>query len=299
MNNRKEGVGKGIRALLDTIESDIKTSSSQDPASFVQQIFMIPLEAVEVNPFQPRVDFDQERLKELADSILVHGVIQPITVRRVSAKKFQLIAGERRLKASRMAGLKEIPAFVRMANDQEMLEMALIENTHREDLNALEVAINYKRLIDECQLKQEELATRVGKDRSTVTNYLRLLKLPPTIQQGIKEKTISMGHARALINVEDPVAQLDIFNEAVKKDLSVRKIEQLVQDYENYGKVEKKEKEEYKLPAPYKKLQEKMASHFSTRVTLRRLRNGRGEIIISYFSDDDLERLTDLFGVQS
>lgn len=297
MSNKKEFIGKGIRALLDNIDQDIKVQSQQDPTSFVQQIFMIPLEAVEVNPFQPRVDFDVERLKELADSITVHGIIQPITVRRISAKKYQLIAGERRLKASKMAGLKEVPAFVRMANDQEMLEMALIENTHREDLNALEVAINYKRLIDECSLKQEELATRVGKDRSTVTNYLRLLKLPPTIQQGIKEKTISMGHARAIINVEDPIAQLDIFSEAVKKDLSVRKVEQLVKDYQHYGVVEKKEKHEYTLPHAYKKIQEKLASHFSTKVQLRRLKNGKGEIIISYFSDDDIQRITEMLGV--
>ena len=199
MNNKKDALGKGIRALLDSIDTSAPTQKEETTVTS-NTVNELPLEFIEVNPFQPRVDLDETRLNELADSIKIHGVIQPITVKKLSAKKYQLIAGERRLRASKMAGLTTIPAFIRTANDQEMLEIALIENTHREDLNAHEVAINYKRLMDECNLTQEDLAERVGKDRATVANYLRLLKLPPDIQLAIKNRTISMTHARAIIS---------------------------------------------------------------------------------------------------
>ncbi|TSA51397.1 MAG: ParB/RepB/Spo0J family partition protein [Sphingobacteriales bacterium] len=296
MSKGKEALGKGIRALLDDIDLSLQSPKGQTEKTTVPQgqSFVLPIEGIEVNPFQPRVDFDEQKLTELADSIRIHGVIQPITVRKISGNKYQLIAGERRLKASHMAGIKEIPAFVRIANDQEMLEMALIENTHREDLNSIEVAINYKRLIDECDLKQEELAERVGKDRTTVTNYLRLLKLPPDIQVAIKNKSISMAHARALITIENPLVQLHIFKEAIKNGLSVRQVEQMVRENAAPNKKKSAVVKEPALPYEYKRIQEKLQSHLGTRVSLKRLRGGKGEINISYFSDEDLERIKEI-----
>lgn len=294
MSSKKTDLGKGIRALLEGMDS-IPSAPKPDPAvASLGMVAKIPLEAIEVNPFQPRVDFDEARLKELADSVKIHGVIQPVTVKKLPNKKFQLIAGERRLRASKMAGLVEIPAFVRDANDQEMLEIALIENTHREDLNSLEVAINYKRLIDECNLTQEAMAERVGKDRATVANYLRLLKLPPDIQAALKSKTISMAHARTISGIEDPVAQLQLFREILTNDLSVRAVEQLARQHSTH---KKKSKETKELPYEYKRIQDKIASHLSTRVHVKPGRSGRGEIVIQYFSDDDLGRLMELMNV--
>ncbi len=287
MTNKRPDLGKGIRALLENMDSSVSNE-----ASILGSTTNIPMDQIEVNPFQPRHDFDEVALQELSDSIKVHGVIQPITVRKIAAKKYQLIAGERRLRAAKSAGLTEIPAFIRSADDEQMLEMALIENTHREDLNAMEVAINYKRLIDECNLKQEDLAEKVGKNRTTVTNYLRLLKLPPEIQQAIKSKVISMAHARAIINVEDPLVQLHIYKETVKHDLSVRAVETLVREYTRVKKPT--EKKSATLPFAYQRLQEKIASHLATKVVIQRKRLGKGEIVISFFSDTDLERLTDL-----
>ncbi len=293
MNNKKEALGKGIRALLDTIDTSV--AAQPQAAPLTNSVNEIPLEYIEVNPFQPRVDFDEARLKELADSIKIHGVIQPITVKKLTSKKYQLIAGERRLRASKMAGLTNIPAFIRTANDQEMLEIALIENTHREDLNAHEVAINYKRLMDECNLTQENLAERVGKDRATVANYLRLLKLPPDIQIAIKNKTISMTHARAIIGIEDPVAQLSLYKDIISKDLSVRAVEQLARAAKKSKKPVRNQREG--LPYELKRVQDKLASHLSTRVLVKNKRGGRGEIVIAYFSDDDLQRLMDLMNL--
>lgn len=287
MTNKRPDLGKGIRALLENMDSSVSNE-----ASILGSTTNIPMDQIEVNPFQPRHDFDEVALQELSDSIKVHGVIQPITVRKIAAKKYQLIAGERRLRAAKSAGLTEIPAFIRSADDEQMLEMALIENTHREDLNAMEVAINYKRLIDECNLKQEDLAEKVGKNRTTVTNYLRLLKLPPEIQQAIKSKVISMAHARAIINVEDPLVQLHIYKETVKHDLSVRAVETLVREYTRVKKPT--EKKSATLPFAYQRLQEKIASHLATKVVIQRKRLGKGEIVISFFSNTDLERLTDL-----
>lgn len=285
--SKKEALGKGIRALLENIDHESDESASKE-SSFVGAVNEIPLSQIEVNPFQPRADFDKQKLKELADSIKVHGVIQPITVRSLGANKYQLIAGERRLRASKVAGLDSIPAYIRTANDQEMLEIALIENIQRENLNAVEVAINYQRLIDECDLTQESLAERVGKERSTVTNYLRLLKLPPQIQQSIKERKISMGHARALITLDTVDAQLDVFKQITSKNLSVRQVEALVR---SYRKSEKIPQPKPKLPLAYQKLQDRLASHFSTKVTVKHNNSGKGEIVIHYFSDDDLNRL--------
>lgn len=296
-NKNKEALGKGIRALLQGIDDDME--GQQNPSIENEKspslVRNIPLEDIEVNPFQPRADFDEQSLAELAESISIHGVIQPITVRLLSEKKFQLIAGERRLKAAKMAGLETLPAYLRKANDQEMLEIALIENIQRENLNAIEIAINYQRLIDECELTQDALSKRLSKQRSTVTNYLRLLKLPPDIQIGIKTKQISMGHARALINVEDPDIQLDIFNQIVKKGLSVRKTEELVKKYNNQkqGK-EKKQPNTEKLPPSFQRVQDQLTDHFSTKVKLKRKNDQSGEIVINYQSDDDLNRILDI-----
>lgn len=289
--NKKEELGRGIRALLEGLDSDMSDEEKKEVAEkkLVGMINKIPLDQIEINPFQPRADFNAEKLSELAESIKIHGVIQPITVRRLNSSKYQLIAGERRLRAAKIAGLEEIPAYLRAADDQEMLEIALIENIQRENLNAVEIAINYKRLIDECQLTQEELGERVSKNRSTVTNYLRLLKLPPEIQQAIKERKLSMGHARALIAMEDVVQQLDAFKEILSKELSVRQAEQLVRNFSSGKK--KPVKKEQQLPLAYQRVQDELSSHFSTKVNIKYNESGKGQIIINYYSDDDLNRI--------
>ncbi|MBS1658451.1 MAG: ParB/RepB/Spo0J family partition protein [Bacteroidetes bacterium] len=287
MTNKRDDLGKGIRALLEGMDSSLSNEGALLGTSNA-----IPLSQIEVNPFQPRHDFNEQAMQELANSIRIHGVIQPITVRKISAKKYQLIAGERRLRAAKLAGLAEVPAFVRTADDEQMLEMALIENTHREDLNAIEVAINYKRLIDECNLIQEDLAEKVGKDRATVANYLRLLKLPPEIQQAIKDKTISMAHARALINVSDPVTQLQLYKEILDKELSVRQTEQLARDFTTTKK--RSDKKSPSLPHAYQRIQDRISSHLSTKVQIKRRRLGKGDIVIQFYSDSDLERLAEL-----
>lgn len=230
LSKKKDALGKGIRALLSDIDdsADVLKISATDEDSIINTVPKIKLEEIEVNPFQPRADFDPQALQELSSSIKVHGVIQPITVRKISDRKYQLISGERRLRASKMAGMKDIPAYVRTANDQEVVEMALIENIQREDLNAIEVALTYQRLIDECSLTHENLGERLGKDRSTVTNYLRLLKLPPEIQKALRSKVLSMGHARAIIAVPEVDKQLYVLKEIDSKGLSVRKTEELV-----------------------------------------------------------------------
>ncbi|TVR77030.1 MAG: ParB/RepB/Spo0J family partition protein [Chitinophagaceae bacterium] len=292
MSKQKEALGKGIRALLEGLDSDVKNESIPEQKKKISgSIIHIPLSQIEINPFQPRVDFDKEKLGELSDSIVVHGVIQPITVRMIQADKYQLIAGERRLRASKMAGLTEVPAFIRTADDQEMLEMALIENIQREDLNSIEIAINYKRLMDECEINHEKLGERLGKNRSTITNYLRLLKLPPEIQSGIKTKKISMGHARAIINVEDPVTQLAIYKDILKRDLSVRKVEEITRNLNDKTKP-KDENKKADLSPELKKIEDGLTSLFSTKVRIKKKSKG-GEINISFYSKEDLNRILD------
>ncbi|CAG0908034.1 unnamed protein product [Cyprideis torosa] len=256
-------------------------------------VVKIPLSQIEVNPFQPRVDFNQEALEDLAESIKIHGVVQPITVRKLGNKKFQLIAGERRLRASKLAGLNDIPAYVRLANDQESLEIALIENIQREDLNALEIALNYQRLIDECNLTHEDLSTRLGKSRTAVTNHLRLLKLPPDIQSALKSKSISMGHARALAGVDDVVMQLHVCKEIINKGLSVRQTEAMIKQSATKSKTKTSSS---KLPLAYQKLQDRLASNLSAKVQIKPKQNGSGEITIYFHDDDDLERLSEFLG---
>jgi ParB family transcriptional regulator, chromosome partitioning protein len=296
--NRKNALGRGLGALL---EDSPAKNKNQDilPEAVKTGIFEISLEEIQVNPFQPRIHFDKDALAELAESIRVQGIIQPITVRKLAPNEYQLISGERRFQASKIAGLSQIPAYVRTANDQQMLEMALIENIQRENLNALEIAHSYQRLLAECNLKQEELGDRVGKNRTTVNNYLRLLKLPPTIQAAIRDQQISMGHARAIINVEDVDRQLAIFKKTLEEDLSVRKVEALVKTL-NEGKSEKENEKPGLDPVKkyeINKIQQRLASHFGTKVSLKSDNKNKGEIKIPFNSATDLNRILEILEI--
>ncbi|WP_443940004.1 ParB/RepB/Spo0J family partition protein [Pedobacter sp. MW01-1-1] len=295
---RKTGLGRGLSALLDDSEAAHPPKQSVNPVSETEQVGSIShvnLSEIETNPYQPRTEFDQVALSELSDSIKVQGLIQPITVRKLSVHKYQLISGERRFRASKLAGLTQIPAYIRSANDQQMLEMALIENIQRENLNAIEVALSFQRMIDEVGLKQEQLGERVGKNRTTVTNYLRLLRLPPAIQASIRDQRISMGHARALINVEAVDAQLFIHQEIIDKNLSVRKVEEMVRNLQQGNALKPAEKTVAKgVSFQYQKLQDDLASKFATRVKLKVGQGGKGAIEIPFMSDDDLNRILEL-----
>lgn len=295
MSKRKSELGRGIRALLQNIDEETETTkvNLKEANSIINTVAKIRLDQIEVNPFQPRVEFNEIALAELSESIKVHGVIQPITVRKLGPNKYQLIAGERRLRASKMAGLDAVPAYVRSVNDQESLEIALIENIQREDLNAMEIAINYQRLIDECQLTHENLGGRLGKNRTTVTNYLRLLKLPPKIQEGLKGNFLSMGHARALIAIPEVEKQLYAYNEVTSKGLSVRKTEELVRLLTK-GTTQSKPKKPKGISPALKQVESRLADFFETKVKLRKGKGDKGEIIIPYFSDSDLERILEL-----
>ena len=302
--SKKKALGRGLSALLsdnspeDKLDVDIQSPASTPEKQAVPSgIAEIPVEQIEVNPFQPRTHFDQEALQELAESIKVHGIIQPITVRRLTDNQYQLISGERRFQASKLAGLKTIPAYIRSANDQQMLEMALIENIQRENLNAIEIALSYQRLISECSLKQDELGERVGKNRATVTNYLRLLRLPPDIQIAVRDNKLSMGHARAIINVENPDKQLYIFKKTLEEDLSVRKVEELVREM-SHRKAEKAESESGTgvsgaAGREIAQLQSRLSSHFGTRVVVKS-DGAKGEIKIPFLSVEDLNRIIDI-----
>ncbi len=300
MAKRKSALGRGLGALLDDSPSDVgapKKVSGQG-ASPKGGIAEIDIDKVEVNPFQPRKDFDQDALLELAESIKVQGIIQPITVRQLNDNAYQLISGERRLQASKLADLKRIPAYIRKADDQQMLEMALIENIQRENLNSIEIALSYQRLMDECKLKLEELGDRVGKKRSTVNNYLRLLKLPPTIQIALRDGQLSMGHARALISIENVDQQLAIFNKIISDELSVRKVEELVRKsvYGDEGQKEKS-KEAIEMSYEMKELQDRLSSHFGTKIKVSMASGDKGEIRIPYLDTDDLNRILDILAV--
>lgn len=293
-NYKKSALGRGLGALLE--DSPAKQRFGEILPDVVKTgIFEISLEEIQVNPFQPRVYFDKNSLQELAESIRVQGIIQPITVRKLAPNEYQLISGERRFQASKIAGLTKIPAYVRTANDQQMLELALIENIQRENLNALEIAHSYQRLLAECNLKQEELGDRVGKNRTTVNNYLRLLKLPPTIQAAIRDQQISMGHARALINVESIDKQLAIFKKAVDEELSVRQVEALVKALSEI-KDGKKANPELDPVKKYEisKIQQRLASHFGTKVSLKSDPKNKGEIKIPFNSATDLNRILEI-----
>ncbi len=296
MTIKKSALGKGLSALLESSDSDVTSNvNSASTGGVVGSIAQIPLEQIEPNPFQPRVDFDDTSLGELSTSIKEQGIIQPITVRKLGYDKYQIISGERRYKASKLAGLKTIPAYIRVANDQGMLEMAIVENIQREDLNALEVALSYKRLIDECGLTQEELSERLGKNRSTVTNFLRLLKLPPDIQASVRDGKISMGHARAILGVDDIDKQLYIYREILNKNLSVRDVELLARETGNKSTIKKK-KDEMKdqLSFEFSKIQNILTSHFGAKIQLQRANNGSGKIVIPFQNDEDLNRVLEL-----
>jgi ParB family chromosome partitioning protein len=296
-NNKKQALGKGIRALLNSIDEELSTTAEGVPAVSGQSagtIARLPVEQIEVNPKQPRRDFDEQALKELSESIKLHDIIQPVTVVKVGQNRFQLISGERRWRASKMAGLKDIPAYVRTADDQELLELALLENLQREDLNAIEIGLSYKRLMEECDLTQEQVAERMKKDRSTVTNYIRLLKLPPDIQKAVRDGDLSMGHARAIIGLDMIDQQLYVFREVKEKGLSVRQVEALVKDMladERPDVARGKTDKGNQLPPAYKRIEDNMASHFSTKVKVDRKKNGKGAILIEFYNDSDLERI--------
>ncbi|PLW95886.1 MAG: chromosome partitioning protein ParB [Marinilabiliales bacterium] len=288
--HKKKALGRGLDAILSSPETDI-TSTDISGGFVAGAIAEIAISKIEVNPFQPRTDFDQMELRELADSIKVQGVIQPVTVRKLGFDKYQLIAGERRLRASQMAGLDQIPAFIRVANDEQMLELALIENIHRKDLNAIEVAISYKRLIEECNLTQEKLSSRLGRNRSTITNYLRLLKLPPKVQIALRDELITMGHARALITVEDGVYQERLLDRIIDEDLSVRQIEQLVREKERPTSKKPETAVITDIPMKYQETPNALSRKFGTKVRLRRNNKGAGSIVIKFNSDDELDHI--------
>ncbi len=289
----KELLGKGIRSLLQSIDADLKTTSGSLKTTVVETATntnRIPVDDIEANPKQPRRDFEEKSLLELAESIKLHDIIQPVTVSKLSNGKYRLIAGERRWRAAKLAGINDIPAYVRQANDAQLLELALLENLQREDLNAMEVSLSYKRMMEELDYTQEQVAERMGKDRSTVANFIRLLKLPPDIQLAVRSGDLSMGHARALINVDTIDKQLFIFKEIKEKGLSVRQTEALVRNlYRQGGAVKKSSKSQ--LPAAFQRIEDKLASHFSTRVKLRHSRNGSGQIIIDYYSQEELNKI--------
>lgn len=298
--HRKIGLGKGLSALLDdTSKTSTSVAERQRSAEGVDpgvgQINDIAIENIAINPFQPRTDFDEAALNELAESIRVQGLIQPITVRKDGKGKYQLISGERRLRASKLAGLERIPAYVRTANDQQMLEMALIENIQRENLNAIEVALSFQRMIEECNLKQEELGDRVSKNRSTVANYLRLLRLPPAIQAAIRDGKIAMGHARAIVNIAEVDKQLYILGEILRNDLSVRKTEALARLIQQGNSTSSKgAPASPNLSFQFQKIEDDLASRLSSRVKLKVKDKGKGAIEIPFTSEDDLQRILEL-----
>jgi ParB family transcriptional regulator, chromosome partitioning protein len=302
MSTKRNALGKGLSALLENANTDITTKNKlEGEGKVVGAIANIEIAQIETNPFQPRTQFDVDALNELAGSIKEHGIIQPITVRKLGYDKFQLISGERRFRASQLAGLTSVPAYIRIANDQAMLEMALVENIQREQLDAIEVAISYKRLIDECNLTQEQLSQKVSKQRSTITNYLRLLKLPVEIQLAIRNGDLTMGHARALINIENEDRQLDIYNQIVLNNLSVRDVENLVRGVKTEIPASAPSKDPSKKPAEkgvltfeQQQIVEDLRAAFNTKVVINRDPKGKGKIVIPFRSDNDLRRILDL-----
>lgn len=290
---KKKELGRGIRALLANIDTQTKENQEEVVKQLSNTVARIPVDCIEVNPYQPRKEFDLVALEELAKSIQTYGLIQPITVRRLNENAYQLISGERRLRASKIAGLTELPVYIRLANDQEMLEMALVENIQRENLNAIEVAFTYQRLMDECKLTHDSLSQRVGKKRSTVTNYLRLLDLPPEIQSSLKLGEVSMGHARALLGVKEDIAlQLMLFNQIKGQGLSVRAVEELIRRHSENK--QPKRKNTAALPDAYIEVQNNLRNHLGTRVQLKRTNKGKGQIVINFNSDEELNRLLDV-----
>ena len=299
----KEALGKGIRSLLQSIDADLKTSSGHLKNTVVENVTStnrIPVNDIESNPKQPRHDFDEQSMQELSASIKLHDIVQPITVSKLPSGKYRLIAGERRWRAAKMAGLKDIPAYIRQANDDQLLELALLENLQREDLNAMEVALSYKRMTDEVGYSQEQVAERMSIDRSTVSNFIRLLKLPPDIQVAVRTGELSMGHARALINVDTIENQLFVFKEIKEKGLSVRQTEELVRQlYKQSATGGVKKVSKSRLSPSFQKIEDKLASHFSTRVKLKHKKDGSGQITFDYYTLEELNKLLGQMGVSA
>ncbi|MBK7434633.1 MAG: ParB/RepB/Spo0J family partition protein [Chitinophagaceae bacterium] len=296
--NKKDALGKGIRSLLQNIDSDLKSTAGNLRPEVIEQntaILRIGLDQIEVNPKQPRHDFDEMALSELAASIKMHDIIQPLTVSKLPNGKYRLIAGERRYRAAKIAGIKDVPVYIRQANDVQLLELSLLENLQRENLNAIEIALSYKRLMDELDYTQDQVAERMGKERSTVANYIRLLKLPPDIQVAVRNGLISMGHARALINVDVVDKQLFIFHEIKSKGLSVRQTEELVRkQYAPAVKVPVKAT----LPPAIKKIEDNLASAYNTRVKVSHSKKGKGSILFEYYSLEELNALLEKLNIK-
>lgn len=291
---KKQALGRGLSALLKDPQNDIRSANDKNAEKLVGHIVELELDSIEVNPFQPRTSFNEESLRELATSIKELGVIQPITVRKLDYNKFQLVSGERRFRASKLIGLETVPAYIRIANDQESLEMALVENIQRQDLDPIEIALSYQRLMEEINLTQEQLSDRVGKNRSTIANYLRLLKLDPIIQTGMRDGFLSMGHGRALINVEDPQLQLEIYEKILTSTLSVRETEKLVRDLDPNNKKEKAAPPAAELPRDYKKNIKEFSDYLGAKIDVKLTKKGNGKLIIPFTSEEDFQRLTRL-----
>jgi ParB family chromosome partitioning protein len=293
---KKTGLGRGLSAILESPETDI-TSKDISGNYVAGAIANLPVEKIETNPFQPREDFDESSLIELSQSILEQGIIQPLTVRKMGYDKYQLISGERRFRAAKIAGIDSVPCYIRVANDEQMLEWALIENIQRENLNAIEIAISYNRLIEECTLTQDELSKKVGKNRTTVTNYLRLLKLPAEVQAAIREGSISMGHARSIINVENDTKQILITRKIIAEELSVRDVEKLVRQLDKVvAPVTKAGK--ISLPLKYETMKDSIQERLNRKIELKRTPKGKGSIIIPFVSDDDLQAIISKLGIE-
>jgi|TARA_X000000950_G_scaffold270303_1_gene349942 ParB family chromosome partitioning protein len=285
-SNRKQVLGRGLSALLNDPDHNIDSAEDKNAAQVIGNIIDLPLENISNNPFQPRTNFNEDVLKELSVSIKELGVIQPVTVRKMKGEQYQLVSGERRLRAAKMVGLSKIPAYVRLANDQESLEMALVENIQRQDLDPIEIGLSYQRLIEEINLTQDQLSERVGKKRSTITNYMRLLKLDPIIQTGMRDQFISMGHGRALVNVEDPKTQLDLYKQIVKKGLSVRAVEVLVRKLKD----PKATSSSYASPF-IKQAATELESFFETAVNVTANDHGKGVLKITFESQEKLQHI--------
>jgi len=290
---KKQALGRGLSALLKDPSNDINTAQDKNADKIVGNVIDLPLDDIEMNPFQPRTSFNEESLRELASSIKELGVIQPITVRKKGFGKFELVSGERRCRASKLLGLQSIPAYVRIANDQESLEMALVENIQRQDLDPIEIALSYQRLIEEIDLTQEQLSERVGKSRSAIANYLRLLKLDPIIQTGMRDNFISMGHGRALITIENLEEQLDIYQKILSESLSVRETEALVKGTKE-SSLSRKQNTSKPLPFYVAATVEELKEHLGAKVTATANSKGKGKISIPFHSKEDLERITSL-----
>ena len=289
MVSKKNALGKGLSALLENAKTDITSSNDHQKSDVVGSITRIKISSISPNPFQPRLDFDKEPLVELANSIKEHGIIQPITVRKIGRNEFQIISGERRYQASKLAGIDELPCYIRIADDQHMLEMAIVENVQRKDLNAIEIALSYQRLIDECNLSQEELGKKVSKNRSTVANFLRLLKLPTEIQKSIRDDKITMGHARALLALSNEKEMLITLNEILENNLSVRAVEEK-------RKFQVKSLNTTLALSRYElRMQNNMAYQLSSKVNIKKKASGKGQIIISFNNQEDLNRILDNF----